>query len=118
MIDSINYAKNISISKKFFNINNRTLVINIIDLVKRKKINLVLVKVRAHMGIWSNERADKLAKEAVSWVDTSVDKDRSVVNNSFINITLGWRDLDKGRTLIINKNLGYSSNILTRSNIK
>src|SRR5436190_1998275 len=73
-IDGIKQAKIIRDPKKYFNINNRSITITIIELEKEKNIRLELIKVKAHAGIWGNERADTLAKEAGNRIDFSLDR--------------------------------------------
>jgi ribonuclease HI len=50
-IDGINKVRTFGNRTKFFNINNRTLISNIIELENRKNISLNLKKVKAHAGI-------------------------------------------------------------------
>ena len=52
--------------EKWLTINNRTLMANICELIRKKDIKLELIKVKAHMGIKENEIADELAKKGIS----------------------------------------------------
>jgi len=62
-IDSLNFVSHITSGKKWLNINNRSLVNNIITIIKTKNLELQTIKVKAHCGILGNELANSLAKE-------------------------------------------------------
>src|SRR5436189_146543 len=76
-IDRITSARQITSNKKLFNINNRSLITNIIELGKKKNIDLEIRKVKAHAGIWGNEEADTLAKNGLNNGTNRLDIDGS-----------------------------------------
>ncbi len=80
-IDAIITAKKINSRRKWFTINNRSLVNDIITLINKKNIDLELIKVKAHSGILGNEMADELAKRGSNSIETKIDVDSNRIGS-------------------------------------
>src|SRR4051794_10908204 len=65
-IDDIKQAKKIRNKNKWFLLNNRSVINDICALIKLKKLEVELIKVKAHVGIQGNKIADSLVKERAS----------------------------------------------------
>ena len=63
-------------------------MINICALVQKKGIILKLIKVKAHISIEDNERADKLAEEKMTRNIDSLDVNGGEVEENYIRATL------------------------------
>ena len=72
-INSINKAQIFNKRNKYFSISNRILIVNIIELIRKKNINLVLKKVKVHIDIQKNKEVDKLAKEELGILENLID---------------------------------------------
>src|SRR2546423_1208956 len=86
-IDSITYALTIKRDDKWLTINNRSLMVSICALVRKKRIILELIKVKVHANIESNKRADKLAEERIARNVDSLDVNRREVRGNYIRVT-------------------------------
>ena len=62
-IDGLTTARNITSNRKWFGINNRSLINEIITIIKIKSLDIDIIKIKAHSGIEGNEIADELAKK-------------------------------------------------------
>jgi len=54
----------------------------IISLVKKYRIDLNFIKVKAHNGVWANEEADKLAKKGL--LEEPIQFNDRLITNKFI----------------------------------
>jgi ribonuclease HI len=133
-IEGIQKFKSINNIRNNFKIRNRSLISQIDECCKAKRIKLELIKVRGHsMNKW-NDRADKLAKEglASNWTlevqDVTTSKigvvpmwrDKIIDNplRTFVNITTAtvyetaWADLNCMKTVLNQRSSHHSDDRL------
>src|SRR3954454_17358404 len=87
-IDDIKYTLTINRRDKWLTINNRTLLANICELIRKKNIKLELIKVKAHTGIVSNEIANELTRGRISRVIDNLKVSGLEVKSNCIRATL------------------------------
>ena len=78
--------------EKWLTINNRTLMANICELIRKKDINIELIKVKAHTGIRENKIADRLAKREISRNIDNLEVNELEANTNYIRATPIWRN--------------------------
>ena len=105
-IDGLTTALKITGKRKWFNINNRSLINDIVYIIKYKKLEIQLIKVKAHSGIKGNELADTIAKGGCFSSLGTVDIDQNNLGN--LRYCPSWNSLSiksKIRKFVSKKNM-------------